>query len=880
MKENDLVQHKIYGQGSVVAITSSGIILVRFGDKIESVTENDLEIIESPESQMLKTNDESENRKALARLQGLIIKNINDVWGVFSRSSISLLPHQLWVCKQVLKQWPVRYLVADDVGLGKTVEAGLIISGLIATGKAKRILILTPAKLVEQWRERLHDMFNLNFVPYLSSFEKSKVNFWEANDNVIASFPTVQADKNARHNHIFEAPSWDLIVVDEAHHMNNESHLGMTLQYELFNKMVSHDKIVSTVLFTGTPHHGKNFAFWSLMSLVNPNVFNPKNDENEMYAQLKNYFIRNNKQNVVDMNGEKLFQKTIQHPYTFTYSKEEQDFYDEMTNFILTGQGYAKSLDERQGNSVNLLLTSLQKIAASSVSAIMAALLTRKNTLIKIKNNLANEIDTTDLKADEIDEDDGFVKDLENEIKKQNFILMKNELEHIDNLISVGEKVKEETRIKKIIEIIKNDYPNENILFFTEYKRTQALMIKELMKEFGEDSVTFINGDEALSNVEYPDGSLKNIAVKRNSASEMFNDGKIRFLVSTEAAGEGIDLQKNCHVLIHIDLPWNPMRLHQRVGRINRLGQKNNVDVISIRNKNNIEGKIWLYLENKINEIEKMLIASMEDPDDMMQLVLGMNNNAFYDSLFTESINLKSEEQKTWFDKKTQTFGGESAVNIAKKLGLNAAKFNLAGLKDVPKVDIPDLIPFMKNVFKINEKRMTYDKNSDSFSFAIPDKWRKFGLSVSESNIVFRRTLKNGEKSCNIAGIGYYPVNKAIETALNYKDYVAFISGKNSYFIYTIYDEVTATAERVKNYIFVVEFNSETQSVNLKQNDEFFKMLNKMNYTTENTNHINFIPKIVKDFVDTEKCNLGINNPFAKLECILCGELPIIPLNN
>ena len=178
MNEGDIVIHKELGQGTVISVTQSNSVVVRFGDNIQIVKPEELQSVQSVESQMLSTsNDQISNTKALTRLQALLIKNINDVWGVFSRSSIDLLPHQLWVCKQVLKEWPVRYLVADDVGLGKTIEAGLIISSLKATGKAKRILVLTPAKLVKQWADRLYDMFNISLTPYSSDQEKYNQNF-------------------------------------------------------------------------------------------------------------------------------------------------------------------------------------------------------------------------------------------------------------------------------------------------------------------------------------------------------------------------------------------------------------------------------------------------------------------------------------------------------------------------------------------------------------------------------------------------------------------------------------------------------------------------------------------------------------------------------
>jgi len=142
-----------------------------------------------------------------------------------------------------------------------------------------------------------------------------------------------------------------------------------------------------------------------------------------------------------------------------------------------------------------------------------------------------------------------------------------------------------------------------------------------LMKKFGDNCVTFINGDHRVEGVTGTDGIAKAISLDRVSAAESFNQGEVRYLVSTEAAGEGIDLQESCCSLIHVDLPWNPMRLHQRVGRLNRYGQKNQVEVITLRNPDTVESRIWDRLNQKINSIMIALGGAMDEPEDLLQLV-------------------------------------------------------------------------------------------------------------------------------------------------------------------------------------------------------------------------------------------------------------------
>ena len=386
LQNNDKVMHQDFGIGTILSILPDSV-LVRFeNNSIQQCPFEDLKKVEDVLSQ-LNSKEYSDSEQIITKVQSAIIQTINNKWGIFSRSAIDLLPHQLWVCNQVLKEWPVRYLVADDVGLGKTIEAGLMIWSLKSSGKAKRILILTPAPLTIQWQERMSLQFDLGFDVYTTEQEKSSVNYWETHDQVIVSFPTMQVNTNGRQNKILDSDAWDLVIVDEAHHMNAEARTGKTLEYQFFEKLEEAGKIISTVLFTGTPHRGFDYGFWSLMRLVAPKEFNPKEKSSQQYARLSKYFIRNNKQNTVDMNGNKLFHKIIQHQETFSYTPEEQDFYQQMSQFIESGKTYALTKSGNISTCITLVLVSFQKLAASSIAAVKKALIDRKNelNLVRVK---------------------------------------------------------------------------------------------------------------------------------------------------------------------------------------------------------------------------------------------------------------------------------------------------------------------------------------------------------------------------------------------------------------------------------------------------------------------------------------------------------------
>ncbi|MEY6434182.1 C-terminal helicase domain-containing protein [Thioalkalicoccus limnaeus] len=178
------------------------------------------------------------------------------------------------------------------------------------------------------------------------------------------------------------------------------------------------------------------------------------------------------------------------------------------------------------------------------------------------------------------------------------------------------------------------------------------------MAHFGQGAVGFINGDDRQPGVRLPSGKEVVLTGSRKASAEAFNQGQRRFLVSTEAGGEGIDLQARCHTLIHVDLPWNPMRLHQRVGRLNRYGQTRPVEVVTVRNPHTGEARIWGKLEQRLGHIMEGLSHAMDESEDLMQMALGMTGPAFFNGVFAEGQTVGADRLDAWFDAKTGNLGG------------------------------------------------------------------------------------------------------------------------------------------------------------------------------------------------------------------------------
>lgn len=813
------VMHAQHGQGNALMIDRDTAV-VRFAHGIEQVFLRELTAVLSA-TEAARNGVVAPSLEVVLKVQAEVIASVNDAWGVFTRSRISLLPHQLWVCHRALRSWPIRLLIADDVGMGKTIEAGLVLWPLIASRRVQRVLILTPAKLVEQWQQRLKSMFDIRAVIYHSDVDNPRTDFWGTHPVVVASLPTLRANNKERRERLLDAPAWDMLIVDEAHHLNVEEDGERTLGFDLVEKLQAAGKIESCILFSGTPHRGKSFGFWSLMSLVDKDVFGPKQNEAMMLQALPRFLIRNAKQKATDMKGARLFQPIRQFPETFNYTPAEEAFYRLMSEFIVAGKAYASSLNRAEGGQVILVLIALQKLASSSVAAVLAALKTRMARL-GLQAKISRE--ELDMPLGEGDDEVQMALDVwMRQAARAKLQLMEDEARHLGDLIAAGEKVTEETRVHRVIDVIETRFPDESVLLFTEYKRTQALVVTGLMARFGSNSVGFINGDNRLEDVAHPDGRMASLSLRREDACDAFNAGRIRFLVSTEAGGEGIDLQQRCSAVIHVDLPWNPMRLHQRVGRLCRIGQRQAVSVVSLRNPDTVESMIWEKLEAKLASIMRAMGSAMDEPEDLLQLVLGMSGEGVFNQLFGGAAGVSRERLDQWFDQVAGTLGGDSAIKAVQDLVGHAASFDLSQLKDVPPVDLPDLLPFFQGLLVLNRRRPKVE--GLSMSFKTPDEWlTSHAIRRNYDNLSFDR--KAVPEQSDLMGIGHPLMEKALQQAVKLPGAFCVLDGiADPMLVIAVSNRVTDKPGASRRLIYGVSGRS--GALTLKRDWEVLKELNR-----------------------------------------------------
>ena len=794
------VMHGQHGLGTII-IEIDGVVTVEFDTgQILKVPENELVSMESAE-EALKNRTWASPLQVALRSLALVIRSTNDQWGVFSRSRIALLPHQLWVCHRVLSRWPSRWLIADDVGLGKTIEAGLILTPLLSRGKAKRLLIVVPAGLVDQWCERLRYMFDIRAARYHPEVDRPRDDFWNIYPQVVASLETLRKDHDDRWTRMKEAEPWDLVLVDEAHHLNADETGTRTLGLRLIEELDRLDLIRGLLFFTGTPHRGKDYGFLSLLRLLDHEI-DPKQPLNKVLEKLPDLMIRNNKQSVTDMRGNKLFQRVTIHDIQYSHSPEEERFYKRLTEFILTGRAYAGGLQLGTQRSVMLVLTTMQKLAASSVAAVRRAL---KGRLYRLRSQEArralNQAELNDLWRKLASDKDGesIDADLRTTLEERIDELMEaiqlnpDEIPAIEELVSLADEVRDESRISKLVEIVDSLSSDRSVLMFTEYKATQALIVSALSKRYGADKVTFINGDGALFGVLKNDGTDGIIRSDRFEAALQFNRGKVRFLVSTEAGGEGIDLQARCYTLIHADLPWNPMRMHQRVGRINRYGQKHVVEVFLLRNPETVEGRIWDCLEKKLERIGLAFAGAMADPEDIRMLVLGLASPAFYEKIVSRALGVKADRFDRWYNAETASFGGADAIAAVRALIGKSASFDFAAdIPGLPKVDLPDLLPFLRAALRFRGRRLE-ERPDGTFMFLTPEQWVEAHHTIRERYTGhFDRTKSFSDNDKILLGAGHRVLEAAMDDATMLSTFAAsYHDLKASIILFSCQDELS-----------------------------------------------------------------------------------------
>ena len=532
-----------------------------------------------------------------------------------SVSKVDPLPHQIEaVYEHVLKKSRIRFMLAHDPGAGKTVMAGLIIKELELREGKKRVLIVVPGQLKEQWRWELQDKFDDEFdvVDRQYFMTNGKGDVWNK-DHLITSIDFVKREDIAES--LRHARRFDLVIVDEAHKMSAYSagnSTTKTRRYRLGEIISSNTE--NLLFLTATPHKGDTKNFQLLLDLLEPGYLAGQNMiETSIKKRDNPLFLRRAKEDMTDFENKPLFMPRSVETPDVRLSPTEKTLYNAMSRYVK--EQYNLAAQSSKGHNITFALIILQRRFASSAFALLESLKRRRNKLEQLKNEPEKPTAATLVameKADEMPEDERWaeeskwellsmaqsVEDLKVEIDTINKLIKKTE-----NILKKGSETKL-NQLKKTIDKLDEKSPGEKILVFTESKDTLNHLVSNI-QSWGY-SVNTIHG--AMSSKE------------RRNAETIFKD-QTQIMVATEAAGEGINLQF-CHLMVNYDLPWNPNRLEQRMGRIHRYGQKHPVSVFNMVASDTREGEIMQLLFDKL-ELIKEAMGSDKIFDVISEIVPG-----------------------------------------------------------------------------------------------------------------------------------------------------------------------------------------------------------------------------------------------------------------
>ncbi len=674
------IAHAEFGAGVVLDAPREGYIRAFFtvGERRVPVASIQGEMSRTERILLSVEGSEDRARKAWLSYEAHVLPLMESASALTS-ARIDLLPHQVVLTHRIATASPRRFLIADEVGLGKTIETALVLRELASRGELNRALMVVPAGLVNNWHRELNEVFNLDFEVFGSEGDITdrKTNAFAKHDLLIASIDTLKRPNRIKR--LLEAPRWDLVVFDEAHHLTayrTGGKVRKTENYKLAEALKSQTR--DLLLLSATPHQGNHFQFWMLIQLLNPTLFGGPEEMVENRHRLNTVMYRRTKADACKPDGLPLFARRWVHTESFLMQEEERRFYEKLREYLEDGFDLAKRQGS-QGRALGFLMAIFQKIAASSFAAVRRTLkrrllmLTLKEALLRDREldiegrerlyNEARELIHIEwnLGRDPIgrSEVDRVMADLKYRLARK---LDADALEmasdpyssefaasHVEDIASsvvdlhlpeerlrIGDLLEafpqpRETKVQKLLDglgTLWRQNPSEKVVIFATYLGTVDLIAREIEQVYPGQGVVVLRGG---------DHGAKTASERRFR----MKDGP-RVLVCTAAGREGINLQF-ARILFNFDLPWNPMDMEQRIGRIHRYGQAHTAQVYNLVLSDTIEGRIFLLLDDKLTEIARAL-GKVDDQgnvaEDLRAQILGqLSERLNYDRVYQEALS-------------------------------------------------------------------------------------------------------------------------------------------------------------------------------------------------------------------------------------------------
>ena len=548
----------------------------------------------------------------------------NSRTGNFMRSFVTPLPHQAFLLEKIVSQNRLGHVVADDVGMGKTIEAGLVIAALRQQDPRARVLILSPAGVVLQWQDEMEEHFGLEFSIVGRDFNPTSLPNWKNHSLILASLDTLKQD---RHRSILQqSPSFNLVVCDEAHRLTAKreflsNELYRTKNYR-FVEWITAERVVQwtsrgdgaprsprLLLLSATPHQGDDLRFAYLLQLARPDQVEAESVIDDSGAlistvDLEECITRTAKKHAVDWSGNSIFVGHESRTLNVELNDDEKDVLAALSRYVLEEMQF-----EDEGNALirTLAMHTFQKIAASSWAALRTAM----------ENRLHGDFAS----HEEFSDGDSMGSEFATALDER-------EQQEIRSLLTLIDKLPSDSKWNRFSEVINagNGFreAGDRLLIFTQYRRTQE-RLAELLTEQGE-KVALIHGGLSLDD-------------RKRQRAYFESEGTV--LVSTEAGSEGANLHRKCHLEINYDLPWNPMRLLQRIGRLDRYGQKHKVQVINLRAPLSWDSMISDRIKTKLASVQSSM-GQVAD-EDYHAMILG----EVHDEISIPDVMSKSNWGKT-----------------------------------------------------------------------------------------------------------------------------------------------------------------------------------------------------------------------------------------
>jgi SNF2 family DNA or RNA helicase len=575
-------------------------------------------------------------------------------------SNIIPLPHQILALEKVMSGQFLRFLIADEVGMGKTIETGLILKELKLRSIAKRTLIVVPKSAMGQWQQEMKKHFNEVFhiydTDYINTISKTfarleadnTINLFTQHNQIIVSMDALKpietrqgwnkqkVDEYNRYRvqSVIEA-EFDLLVIDECHKVGGSTY--QVGRYQMADILCN--AIPNVLLLSATPHRGKSDHFRRIVQLLNADAF--AGEGMPSIPELEPYVVRTEKRQAIDYDGKPLFNKRHTRKIAVTYDeskhKRQKALYDAVTEYVVSGFNLAQ---QTKNTSYGFVMILFQRMMSSSTQAILDAMQKRAERLSGERQEVNKEFVINNL------DDYGYEGQMEMDFEQKIFSLVEEAQANYDtelnilqglireakNCLDLETDAKSEYLVSKLTELKREEQnPNLKFLIFTEFTSTQ-FMLKKALEEKGGYVCEAINGSMEFD--------------QRVNALKNFKESA-QILICTDAAGESLNMQF-AHIVVNYDMPWNPMVLEQRIGRVDRIGQSFEVLALNMMLDNSVEKRVYEVIETKLTQIMNEL--GIDKTSDVLDSTLERDqiNKLYLTSLLNPAKF--EQESKSWLD--------------------------------------------------------------------------------------------------------------------------------------------------------------------------------------------------------------------------------------